>query len=154
MSIELSKSSREYLKVEGMDEKTEKRLEKIETLARLWDSQFSIPGIPVNLGLDTIIGFIPVVGDTLSLGVSSYIVSESARLGVGKGVVSKMLFNILIDWFIGLIPLIGDLFDWGWKANNRNAALLRQTLEQKFPPEMKNVTPGKYVSGEQIGRPD
>jgi hypothetical protein len=133
-----------------MDEKTEKRVAAIEALARLWDSQFSLPGIPVNLGLDTIIGFIPVIGDTLSLGVSSYIVSESARLGVGKGVVSKMVFNIFIDWFIGLIPLIGDLFDWGWKANNRNAALLRQTLEHKFPPEMKNVTPEKYSSDNQI----
>jgi hypothetical protein len=125
-----------------MDPEIEERVEAVESLARLWDSQFSIPGIPVNLGLDTLIGFIPVLGDTLSLSVAGYIVSESARLGVGKSVISKMLFNIFIDWLFGLVPLIGDLFDWGWKSNNMNAALLRRSLEEKMPKPMKNVTPG------------
>lgn len=108
------------------DHPHEARVQSVEQLAKLMDSQFAIPGVPFNLGLDTIIGFIPVLGDTVGLGVSGYIVVESYRLGIRKRTLSRMLFNIGIDWLIGLIPLIGDLFDWGWKANNRNAALLRK----------------------------
>ena len=38
--------------------------------------------------------------------------------------------SIGIDTIIGEIPLLGDLFDAGWKANNRNLALLEQHLAQ------------------------
>jgi hypothetical protein len=41
-----------------------------------------------------------------------------------------MLFNILIDTVIGSIPLVGDLFDIGFKANLRNAELLRKFVEK------------------------
>jgi hypothetical protein len=42
-----------------------------------------------------------------------------------------MLMNIGIDTVIGVIPLIGDLFDIGFKANLRNAELLRKFLEER-----------------------
>lgn len=108
------------------DHPNEARVQSVEKLANLMDSQFTIPGVPYNLGLDTLIGFIPVVGDTVGLGVSGFIVVESARMGVPKRTLVRMLGNIGVDWLIGLIPVIGDLFDWGWKANNKNAGILRR----------------------------
>lgn len=104
------------------------------------DSQFQIPGIPVKLGLDTIIGFIPGIGDTIGLLISAYIIAQSTRVGVPRSMLFKMMGNVGLDWLIGLIPLIGDLFDWGWKANNRNAALLRKHWDSVKPRDMIDVT--------------
>lgn len=121
---------------------TEKIIESVEKLAKLMDSQFTIPGLPYKLGLDTIIGFIPGIGDTIGLAISGYIIAQAAKLDVPKFDLARMGFNVGIDWLIGLIPLIGDLFDWGWKANNRNAAILREHYEAG-QIQMRDVTPGK-----------
>jgi len=121
------------------DHPHEKRVQAVEQLAGLMDSRFTIPGIPFPLGLDTLIGFIPVLGDTVGLGVSGFIVVESARLGVPKHTLIRMLANIGIDWLIGLIPVIGDLFDWGWQANNRNAAILRRHHDKARAKAAKNA---------------
>jgi hypothetical protein len=37
-----------------------------------------------------------------------------------------MVFNVLIDSAVGAIPVVGDLFDFGWKANAWNLALLER----------------------------
>lgn len=114
----------------GEDRVDHAGVEHIEKLARLMDSQFIIPGTSFKLGLDTIIGLIPGIGDTIGLAVAGYIVAQSARIGVQKRILVQMLYNIFIDWLIGLVPIIGDLFDMGWKGNNRNAALLRRSIER------------------------
>lgn len=113
-----------------MPHRHESSVEHVEKLANLMDSQFTLPGTSINIGLDTIIGFVPGIGDTIGLAISGYIVSHAARIGVSKRTLGRMGFNIGIDWLIGLIPLIGDLFDWGWKANNRNARLMREHHER------------------------
>lgn len=122
-------------------------VQSVEKLARLMDSRFNIPGIPVKLGLDTIIGLIPGIGDTIGLGISGYIIAQSKRIGVGRTTLYKMMANVLIDWLIGIIPILGDLFDWGWQANNRNAKLLRREFEKQLvevgEPQMIDVTPPK-----------
>ena len=128
------------------DEK-EAAIESIETLARLMDSRFNIPGIPFPLGLDTIIGLVPGIGDTVGLGISGYIIAQSKRLGVSNPVILKMIINVFVDWFIGIVPGLGDIFDWGWRANDRNAKLLRDYYEthlrQASEPDMIDVTPPK-----------
>jgi len=124
------------------DKTLESKVEAIESLARLMDSQFNVPGLPAPLGLDTIIGLIPGIGDTIGLGVSGYIIAQGAKLGLPKRNLTGMAFNVGIDWLIGTIPLIGDIFDWGWKANNRNAAIIREYYEDHLrvrPP--LDVTP-------------
>lgn len=118
----------------------EAHVKRVEGLARLMDSQFKIPGVPFNLGLDTIIGFIPGLGDTIGLGISAYIISQSAHVGVSRATLIQMIGNVGLDWLVGLIPIIGDIFDWGWKANNRNAALLRDHWDSVKPPDMIDVT--------------
>ena len=112
----------------------EERIVHIESLAKMMDSQFSIPGTQLELGIDTLIGLIPGIGDTISLGIAGYIVLHAHRLGVGKATLSHMLYNIFIDWLIGLVPIIGDFFDMGWKGNNKNAVLLRSAMERLHKP--------------------
>ena len=40
-----------------------------------------------------------------------------------------MIKNILLDATIGSVPILGDAFDVMYKANLRNARLLRRELE-------------------------
>lgn len=127
-----------------MDDATDKKIRAIENLAALMDSQFKFPGTQIPLGLDTLIGLIPGIGDTIGLSVAGYIIVQSSKLGLPKYKTIQMIFNSVIDWLIGTIPLIGDLFDWGWRANNRNAAILRDHFGYPDPemPDMIDVTPG------------
>jgi len=120
----------------------EAQLARLEALANLMDAQFNIPLLPIPIGLDTIVGLVPVVGDTISVGVSGFIVAGSHRLGVPKHHLTKMGANMFIDWLIGLVPIIGDLFDVGWRANLRNVTIARAHLEQKWKAEYDAVMRG------------
>lgn len=111
------------------------RLEKMEKLATLMDAQFNIPFLPIPIGLDTLVGLIPGIGDTISLGVSGVIVAGAGRLDVPKSKLAQMGGNLLIDWAIGLVPIIGDLFDIGWRGNIRNVKIAREHLEARWEAE-------------------
>ncbi len=128
MIVKINKNTAKTQKTDT-DEKVQAQIEQLARLADLMDSRFKIPGLPVRLGIDTIIGLIPGIGDTAGLGVSAYIITQAMRLGVEKPLIRRMMFNVGIDWLIGLVPLLGDLFDMGWQANNRNVKLLIDYLE-------------------------
>lgn len=113
-------------------EQTKQRLEK---LAWLLDNSIAVPGTGFRVGLDGIMGLIPGVGDVAGSVLSSYILAEAARLGVSKLTLMHMGFNILVESIVGLIPFIGDLFDFAWKANQKNVELLRKHIEN--PPAAK-----------------
>lgn len=103
---------------------------RIETLARLMDSAFEIPGTKFRMGLDGVIGLVPVLGDLLSSLISSYIVWEAKNLGVSKFTLTRMMGNVAIDTVVGIVPLAGDVFDMAFKSNMKNLALLRRHLEK------------------------
>ena len=92
------------------------------------DSAIRIPGTGIRLGLDSIVGLVPGAGDLVSSVMSGYIVLASARMGVPPAVVARMILNLSVDTLVGTVPLLGDLFDVGFKANVRNAALLDRHL--------------------------
>lgn len=104
--------------------------QRLERLAWLLDSSIYIPGLRVRIGLDGLIGLFPGFGDTVGALASSWIISEAARLGVPRAVLLKMAFNVAVDAVFGAVPLVGDLFDFAWKANLRNVALLADYLER------------------------
>ena len=103
-------------------------LQRVARLAYWLDDRFRIPGTRRRIGLDGLLGFLPGIGDTATALIASYIVLEAARLGVPKATIARMLANVGIDYAIGLVPLVGDLADLGWKANRRNARMLRDHL--------------------------
>src|SRR5437870_14272 len=80
----------------------------------------------MTFGLDPIIGLIPGVGDLAAPLFSIVLLLHSVRLRVPRVVQARMVLNAAIDFGIGIIPLVGDLFDFGWKANVRNLALLER----------------------------
>ncbi len=102
----------------------------LDRLAWLMDNCIPIPGLRYRIGLDGIVGLSPGVGDALGAVISSYILSESARLGAPKSILIKMAFNVAVDAVLGAIPLVGDFFDFTWKANLRNVKLLHEYLDK------------------------
>lgn len=118
-------------------EKEAAALERLESLARLMDAQFNIPLLPIPIGLDSIVGLIPGIGDTISLGVSGFIVVGSQQLDVPKRHLTRMGGNMFVDWLIGLIPIIGDLFDIGWRGNIRNVKIAREVIERRWDAERR-----------------
>jgi len=101
-------------------------LESLRRWARIFDSAFRIPGTQITFGLDPILGLVPGLGDVASPVFSLFFVWHGFRLGVPKVVLARMVLNVLIDTGVGAIPVIGDLFDFGWKANAWNLALLER----------------------------
>jgi hypothetical protein len=101
---------------------------RVRILARAMDSAIRIPGTGIRLGIDSVVGLVPGAGDLVSSLMSGYIVLASARMGVPAPVVARMILNLGVDTLVGTVPLLGDLFDVGFKANIRNAALLDRHL--------------------------
>lgn len=102
--------------------------ERVRSLARLLDTAMRVPGTNIRFGLDSVLGLIPGLGDVSGAALSGYIVISAARLGVPRAVLGRMLLNLGVDTVVGTIPLLGDLFDVGFKANVRNAALLEKHI--------------------------
>jgi hypothetical protein len=103
-----------------------RRLETVRRWARVFDSAFRIPGTQIRFGLDPILGLFPGLGDVVSPIFSVVLLWHGARLRVPKIVLARMAFNALIDVAVGVIPGLGDLFDFAWKANTWNLALIEK----------------------------
>lgn len=108
----------------------DERLKWVESLSRLLDNQFKVPGTKFRFGLDPILGLLPVVGDLSSFAMSGVLVMTMARHGASRYLVFRMLFNIFLDAVIGAIPIIGWVFDFTYKANQRNMDLLRRHYQE------------------------
>lgn len=102
------------------DSVDEVALRRMETVAHALDECIRIPGTNATIGLDPLLGLLPVAGDLASAGISGYIVLEAANLGVSYPTLVKMIANIGIDAAGGSIPVVGTLFDAVWKVNRRN----------------------------------
>jgi hypothetical protein len=101
-------------------------LDALRRWARIFDSAFRIPGTQITFGIDPILGLVPGLGDLASPILSLFFMWHGVRLGVPRVVLARMAFNVLIDAGVGAIPVVGDLFDFGWKANAWNLALLER----------------------------
>lgn len=108
-------------------------------LAQLMDAAFKIPGTKIRLGVDGILGLLPVVGDLIGSAIGGYIVLIASHLGVPRAVIWRMVWNLGVDAVIGFIPLVGDLLDISWKANLKNVTLLEQALTNPEAARKKSI---------------
>lgn len=109
----------------------EQRIARLETLAKLLDVAFVVPGTKVRYGIDGLIGLIPVVGDIITTAISLWLVREARALGAPWHVTARMLGNVALDGAVGLVPVAGDAFDVMFRANMRNMRLLRRWLDRQ-----------------------
>lgn len=112
------------------DPEIEAAVARIEAVARLMDDLFVIPGTKVRVGLDSVVGLVPVVGDLIGKVISSYLIWEARRLGVSRLTMARMIGNSTLDAIVGIIPFAGDAFDVAFRANLKNLALLKRHLEK------------------------
>ncbi|MCC9167808.1 DUF4112 domain-containing protein [Pontibacter harenae] len=121
-------------------------LKWVEYMVSIMDNQFRFPGTKWRFGLDPILGLLPVVGDLASFSMSAVIVLTMAKHGASGKLVALMLVNIALDALIGSIPLLGNIFDFAFKANERNVRMLRAYYEEgKYQGSGKNVVLGVLV---------
>jgi hypothetical protein len=125
---------------------TEESVTRLEALARLMDGSFVIPGTNFRLGLDAIIGLVPVAGDVISGAISSYLIWEARRLGAPKWLIARMMANTFLDTTLGAIPLVGDAFDILFRGNMKNMALLRRHMDKRG----LSRRPGPVIEGEAV----
>jgi hypothetical protein len=106
---------------------------RVEMLELLLERSFVIPGINRPVGLDSIVGLVPVIGDFVTAAMGAYIVWEANNLGVPKWKLWRMAGNIAIDTALGAIPIAGDLFDFLYKSNSKNLKIIKRHLDKHHP---------------------
>lgn len=105
-------------------------LKRVDQLADLLDSKFTLPGTDIKFGVDAVLGLVPGGGDLVSYAASGALIVTMARHGASPLLVARMLINVALDAIVGSIPVLGTVFDVVYKANNRNVRLLREHYEE------------------------
>jgi hypothetical protein len=106
------------------DARGRRELERLRAIARLFDQAFAVPGTRWRFGIDALFGLVPGLGDIVGALVAVYALHVARTLRAPGAVQLHMLGNIALDALVGTVPLIGDLFDFVFKAQTRNLALL------------------------------
>ena len=112
---------------EERNEIIEERIIRLKRLSERLDETFTVPGTDYKIGIESIIGVIPLVGDLIGGVISTYIMYSGIKIGASPRIIAQMAANIAIDFAIGSIPIVGDLFDFVWKANKKNVELIEET---------------------------
>ena len=114
----------------GIDEAQKIFGVQIDRLATIMDSAITLP-IVGRVGLDAVLDLIPVFGNFAGAAVSLTLIARTLQYAPPPSLVSKMLSNVLVDVLLGAIPVVGPLADMWFKANDKNAALMREYLESR-----------------------
>jgi hypothetical protein len=106
---------------------------RVEAMEALLEGMFVIPGTNRRVGLDSLVGLIPVVGDIATAAMGAWIVWEGRNLGMSKWQLTRMAANVGFDTALGAIPLLGDAFDFFFKSNTRNLKIIKRHLDRHHP---------------------
>jgi hypothetical protein len=106
---------------------------RIEALEQLLEGAFVVPGLNMRVGLDAVLGLVPVAGDAIAAGLGLYLVWEAKNLGMPRWQLWRMAANVGVDTLIGAVPVAGDLFDFIYKSNTRNLRIVRRHLDKHHP---------------------
>lgn len=105
---------------------------QLTALARVMDSAFEVPGLRTPVGLDALLGIVPVVGDLVSAGIGLFMVARARELGASRWLQARMVGNLLLDAAIGAVPVAGDIADIYFRAHHRNLRLLQKELREPW----------------------
>ena len=106
--------------------------QRIEAMERLLEGLFEVPVVG-RVGLDSIVGFVPVLGDFVTAALGAYIVWEAKNAGLPKWKLWRMAGNVAFDTAVGAIPVAGDAFDLFFKSNTRNLKIVKRHLDKHHP---------------------
>jgi hypothetical protein len=108
----------------GREQRARRALEHLRTITLLFDQAFQVPGTRWRFGLDALIGLVPGLGDVAGAMVAIYAMRVARKLNAPSVVQMHLLSNIALDALVGIVPILGDIFDFAFKAQTRNLALL------------------------------
>ncbi|MEK7455015.1 MAG: DUF4112 domain-containing protein [Pseudomonadota bacterium] len=106
---------------------------RIEMMEAVLEGLFVIPGTKRRVGMDSLIGLVPVVGDIATAAMGAWIVWEARNLGLSKWQLTRMAANVGVDTLVGAIPFAGDIFDFLYKSNTKNLRIIRKHLDRHHP---------------------
>ena len=106
---------------------------RVEAMELLLERSFRVPGTNVPIGLDALIGLIPIVGDIITTAMGAYIVWEARNLRLSKWHLTRMGANVAVDTLISLIPVVGDAADFVFRSNTRNLKIIKKHLDKHHP---------------------
>jgi hypothetical protein len=106
---------------------------RVAAMEKLLERSLVIPGINMPIGLDVLIGLVPVVGEILTTAMGAYILWEARNLGLPKWKLARMGLNILFDTAIGAIPLVGDAADLVFRSNTKNLRIILSHIDKHHP---------------------
>ena len=127
---------RQNVRLRPLTEGQQARLVALRRVAELLDSAFVLPGTTYRIGLDPIVGLVPWIGDLVSPLFTVVLLWQARDVRVPKIVLGRMMFNAAVDALVGAVPFVGDLFDFGWKANQWNMALLERHAYEEHPASL------------------
>ncbi|HKX77644.1 MAG TPA: DUF4112 domain-containing protein [Novosphingobium sp.] len=107
--------------------------QRVEALEKVLEGAFTLPGINRRVGLDAIVGLVPVAGDLIGAGLGLYLVWEARNLGMPRWRQARMIANVGFDTLVGAVPVAGDLFDFLFRSNSRNLRIIRKYLDKHHP---------------------
>lgn len=106
---------------------------RVEAMERLLEGLVTIPGINRRVGLDTVLGLVPVAGDVVTAAMGLWMVWEARNLGMSKLALARMAGRVGMDTLIGAIPVLGDAADIFYRSNSRNLKAIRRHLDRHHP---------------------
>ena len=107
--------------------------QRVEALERILERAFILPGLNRPVGLDFIVGLIPVVGDLIAAAMGSWLVWEGRNLGLSKFQIARMMGNVGFDAVLGFVPFVGDAADLYFRSNTRNLKIIKRHLDKHHP---------------------
>lgn len=119
--------------------------ERLLTMTRLMDEAVYVPLLRTRLGLDAVLGLVPVAGDLVSAGIGLYLVAQARELGASRWLQARMIGNLLLDAAVGAVPVAGDLADVYFKAHRRNLKLLQKALGEPYLEDAGAVAGGEDI---------
>jgi hypothetical protein len=111
-----------------------RQLAHLERLSKLLDNAVNLP-IVGGIGLDALLGLVPVAGDVTSAAIGIDLIVRAVRLGAPRAIVAQMVANVCVDLALGALPVVGDIGDVFFRANQKNMLLLRDHLASGRLPE-------------------
>ncbi|MXO91198.1 DUF4112 domain-containing protein [Pontixanthobacter aquaemixtae] len=106
---------------------------RIEAMEQLLERSFRIPGINYPVGLDSIVGLVPILGDIITTAMGAYIVWEAKNLNLPRWKIWRMMGNVGFDALLGAVPVVGDAADFLFRSNTRNLRIVKKHLDKHHP---------------------
>lgn len=106
---------------------------RIEAMEQLLERSFTIPGVNYPVGLDSLVGLVPVLGDFVTTVMGAYLVWEAKNLGMPKWKLWRMAGNVGFDALLGAVPVVGDAADFLFRSNTRNLRIVKKHLDKHHP---------------------